>query len=146
MKASRLLSEPVPLFARLLRMIRPVLLAAACAVLIGGCSSAPAPITAHGTVTVDYTSSDDLSDGSQVVIVNSAGTVVGNGTLALKHSGPGLDGLDEEDVFGFTVTVPGGLPRYGIQVNGTRHGTLWDSASQMKSGPGVEIDETAGGL
>jgi hypothetical protein len=110
------------------------------------CSSAPAPITAHGTVTVDYNqgASDDLSDGNQVVIVNSAGTVVGTGTLALQHSGPGLLGFGEEDVFMFRVTVPGGLPRYGIQVNGTGHGTLWDSAAQMKSGPAVEIDETGG--
>jgi hypothetical protein len=109
-----------------------------------GCSSSPAPINAHGTVTVDYTSSDDLSDGSQVVIVNSAGTVVGNGTLALKHSGPGMLGIGEEDVFSFTVAVPGGLPRYGIQVGGTSHGTVWDSAAQMKSGPALSLDETTG--
>jgi hypothetical protein len=109
-----------------------------------GCSSSPAPINAHGTVTVDYTSADDLSDGSQVVIVNSAGTVVGNGTLALKHSGPGLLNIGEEDVFSFTVTVPGGLPRYGIQVGGTSHGTVWNSTAQMKSGPALSLDETTG--
>ena len=121
-------------------------LAAVAAVLLAaaGCSSSPAPITAHGTVTVDYTSSDDLSGGSQVVIVNSAGTVVGNGTLTLRHSGPGLLNFGEEDVFGFTVTVPGGLPRYGIQVGGTSHGTVWDSAAQMKTGPSLSLDETTG--
>jgi hypothetical protein len=124
------------------------LLAAVTAALLAaaGCSSSPAPINAHGTVTVDYTGSvgDDLSDGSQVVIVNSAGTVVGNTTMTLKHSGPGLLNFGEEDVFSFTVTVPGGLPRYGIQVGGTSHGTVWDSAAQMKSGPALSLDETAG--
>lgn len=120
------------------------------ATLVAGCSSSPAPINAHGTVTVDYTdpsmggTADDLSGGDQVVIVNSAGAVIGTGTLAVVSSGPGLDDIGDEDVFSFKVTVPGGLPRYGIQVNGTKHGTLWDSAAQMKSGPGVEIDETTG--
>jgi hypothetical protein len=118
---------------------------------IAGCSSSPAPITAKGTVTVDYTdpsmggTADDLADGDQVVIVNSAGTVIGNGTLATVSSGPGIDNIGDEDVFSFKVTVPGGLPRYGIQVNGTRHGTLWESAKQMQSGPGLLIDETTDG-
>lgn len=124
------------------------LLAAVTAALLaaGGCLSGPASITANGKVTVDYTGStgDDLSDGSQVVIVNSAGTVIGTGTLALKHSGPGLLNIGEEDVFSFKVTVPGGLPRYGIQVGGTSHGTVWDSAAQMKSGPALSLDETTG--
>jgi hypothetical protein len=116
-----------------------------------GCSSAPASVTASGKVTVEYTSTaiggagDDLSDGDQVVVVNSAGTVIGNGTLATVSSGPGTDNIGSEDVFSFKVTVPGGLPRYGIQVNGTRHGTLWESAKQMQAGPGVLIDETTGG-
>jgi len=129
-------------------MTRSVPLAAAvlAALLLAACSSSPAPITAHGTVTVDYTSSDDLSGGSQVVIVNSAGTVVGNGTLTATSSGPGTDGLAQQDVFSFKVQVPGGLARYGIQVGGTSHGTLWETAAQMKAGPALAIDETTGGL
>jgi hypothetical protein len=132
-------------------MPRTVPLAAAilAALLLAGCSSSPAPIAAHGKVTVDYTdpaAGDDLSDGSQVVIVNSAGTVVGNGTLTAVSSGPGLLGIGQEDVFSFKVTVPGGLPRYGIQVGGTSHGTVWETAAQMQSGPALSIDETTGGL
>jgi hypothetical protein len=133
-------------------MTRSVPLAAALAVLLlAACSSSPAPITAHGKVTVDYTDpaaggADDLSDGSQVVIVNSAGTVIGNGTLTATSSGPGIDGLGEEDVFSFKVTVPGGQPRYGIQVGGTSHGTLWETAAQMNAAPALAIDETTGGL
>ncbi|HMG61390.1 MAG TPA: hypothetical protein VK599_00435 [Streptosporangiaceae bacterium] len=113
-----------------------------------GCSSAPAAIAAHGTVAVDYTAAggDNLSDGSQVVIVNSAGTVVGNGTLAIGHAGAAPFNLGMEDDFTFTVTVPGGLPRYGIQVGGAGHGTVWETAAQMKAGPGLSIDETTGGL
>ena len=113
-----------------------------------GCSSAPAAIAAHGTVAVDYTSAgdDNLSDGSQVVVVNSAGTVVGNGTLALRHAGAAPFNIGMEDDFTFAVTVPGGLPRYGIQVGGTAHGTVWQTAAQMKSGPALSIDETTGGL
>ena len=120
---------------------------AAAGLAIAACSSGPAPITAHGKITVDYTDpsvGDDLSDGSQVVVVNSAGTVVGTGTLAVKSSGPGLDNIGSEDVFTFQVTVPGGLPRYGIQVGGTSHGTVWQSAAQMQSGPALSIDESTG--
>jgi hypothetical protein len=133
-------------------MTRSVPLAAAvlAALLLAACSSSPAPITAHGKVTVEYTDpgagADDLSDGSQVVIVNSAGTVIGNGTLTATSSGPGLLGIGQEDVFSFKVTVPGGQPRYGIQVGGTSHGTVWESAAQMQSGPALDIDETTGGL
>jgi len=107
-----------------------------------GCSSAPA------AVAVDYTAAgdDNLSDGSQVVVVNSAGTVVGNGTLALRHAGAAPFNIGMEDDFTFAVTVPGGLPRYGIQVGGTAHGTVWQTAAQMKSGPALSIDETTGGL
>jgi len=113
---------------------------------LAACSSAPATISAHGTVTVDYTGStgDDISDGSQVVVVNSSGTVIGNGTLTLKHSGPGLLNIGEEDDFTFTVTVPGGLARYGVQVGGTSHGTVWETAAQMKAGPALSIDESTG--
>jgi hypothetical protein len=115
------------------------------------CSSGPAPITAHSTMTVDYTMSgfyggagDDLSDGSQVVIVNSAGTVIGTGALTTT-SGTSLGGGDMKDTFSFTMKVPGGLPRYGIQVGGTSHGTVWESAQQMRSGPALTLDETTDG-
>jgi hypothetical protein len=84
--------------------------------------------------------------GSQVVVVNSSGTVIGNGTLAAVSSGPGIDNFGEEDVFSFKLTVPGGLARYGIQVGGTSHGTVWESAAQMQSGPALDIDESTGGL
>ena len=130
------------------RTFRLAAIIGAAAFSAAACSSSPAPVTAHGTVAVDYTSAgdDNLSDGSQVVIVNSAGTVVGNGTLALRHAGAAPFNLGMEDDFTFAVTVPGGLPRYGIQVGGTAHGTVWETAAQMKAGPGLSIDETTGGL
>jgi hypothetical protein len=87
---------------------------------------------------------DDLSDGSQIVVVNSAGTVVGTGTLSTS-GGTNLGGGDFADTFSFAVTVPGGLSRYGIQVGGTSHGTVWESAQQMKSGPALTLDETTDG-
>ena len=124
---------------------------AAASLTVAGCSSSPAPITARGTITVYYTSTsdggagDDLADGDQVVVVNASGTVIGTGTLALQNSGTGLDGMAEQDVFSFKVTVPGALPRYGIQVGGTSHGTVWDSAAQMQSGPALTLDLTADG-
>jgi hypothetical protein len=117
--------------------------------LLAGCSSSPAQITAHGKLAVDYDTSagDDLSDGSQVVVVNSAGTVVGNATLTQVSTPAGAPVFlgDSEDDFAFKVTVPGGLPRYGIQIGGTGHGTTWESAGQMTSGPSLEIDETTAG-
>jgi hypothetical protein len=126
------------------------LLAVGIASMVTACSSSPAPIAAHGSITVDYTlpfgggTGDDLSDGDQVVVVNSAGTVMGTGTLSTA-GGKSLGGAGFEDIFGFMVKVPGGLPRCGIQIDGTSHGTVWESVQQMKSGPALTLDETTNG-
>lgn len=85
----------------------------------------------NGTNTSDYS---DISDGAQVTVVNSSGTVIANGTLSFSKA-ENL-GLISADIYNFTVTVPGGLSRYGIQV-GQNRGTVWESASQMKAGPSL---------
>lgn len=105
-------------------------------------------ITAHGSLTVDYSQSlgDDIQDGAGVVVINSAGTVIANGVLKFKTTDDMGLLIGEADLFTFTVQVPGGLPRYGIQVQGVNHGTVWFSATQMKAGPGLSLDETDSGL
>lgn len=45
--------------------------------------------------------------------------------------------------FSFTVSVPGGLPRYGIQV-GQNWGTVWESASEMQKGPALTLGSLSG--
>ena len=108
----------------------------------------PGTITSHGTMAVDFSigggvlgnASDPFSDGTQVVVVNSAGTVIASSTLHAAGTSL-LGGVFPEDRYTFTVTVPGGLPRYGIQVGGTGHGTIWETPAQMIR-PALNLDLT----
>jgi hypothetical protein len=117
--------------------------------LVAGCSSGPGTLTVHGTDEVDYSTqgaSDPYSDGTQVVIYNSDNDVIATGTLSTAPQQPnplnGEFGL-EADYYTFTVTVPAGLSRYGIEIGG-QHGIVWESEKQMKSGPGLDLDLTSG--
>jgi hypothetical protein len=72
----------------------------------------------------------DISDGSQVTVVNSSNTVIGNGTLSLQ--GNQAQTVGQSDTYAFTVSnLPGGLPRYGFQI-GHNHGTVWETPSEAK--------------
>lgn len=122
------------------------------ALLVGGASG----ITSHGSLEVDDFTGNCLTDagfsditaGSQVVVTSSAGNVVGTGTLSYDaqqsqfQSGlqPGLSVC----IYPFTVTVPGGLSRYGITVS--HRGTVWFSPAQMTKGPGLVISSGGSGL
>jgi hypothetical protein len=111
-----------------------------------GCSSAPPPppITAHGSLQVDYSgdTGDNISDGDQVAVINSAGTVIANTTLSFQDTNTSFAIIGDEDNFTFTVKMPGGLPRYGIQIDSGQHGTVWETPAQMKAGPSLSLDET----
>lgn len=107
---------------------------------IGGSSN----ITVHGTevVAVDILNGQsaadlypDVATGSQVTVVDSSHKVIGTGTLS---EGPATAqfGTDSEQ-FKFTVTVPDGLTRYGIEVGNDNRGTVWFSEKEMKQGPGL---------
>jgi hypothetical protein len=93
-------------------------------------------------VTWDITNggSDPFGDGTQVVVVNSSNDVIGTSTL--QAAGHSTILLYQEDAYKFTVTVPQGQTRYGIQVGGTSHGTIWESAKQMQAGPALSLDLT----
>ncbi len=137
------------------KRITGALAAATLAAIAGGtaaCSSSPGTITGHGTMTVNYgtgigllggtAGSDPYSDGTQVVVVDSHGTVVASTALtAVKAGRVMLGGMFIEDSYTFTVTVPGGLPRYGIQVGGTNHGTIWETPAEMTH-PALTLDLT----
>lgn len=137
-------------------LISAALAASATALALVGCSSAPPPITAHGSVE-DCTNA--LSAGSQVTVVNDSGTVIGSGTLADDNSSSAqaqeqaYDALNLQPVnlddptatspsmgiYTFTVAnLPGGEPRYGV-ATGSGHGTLWYSSAQMVSGPSINL-------
>ena len=117
-------------------------LACVLVLLAGACGSQAAPITAHGALEVAVSPNDgestsqaypDINPGSQVTVINSGNDVIATGTLVFGH----IDATQgETDYYTFTVTVPAGLPRYGIQV-GNGHGTIWESAAQMKAGPSL---------
>lgn len=121
------------------------------------CSSAPPPINSDGTVTLEsgllsggnvQDTYPDITSGSQVTVTDSAGAVIGTGTLAYSSAdtaafliealagekGTGLTATEIEPdvaVYSFSASVPGGLARYGLTVGRSR-GVVWDSAAQMK--------------
>lgn len=83
----------------------------------------------------------DITEGAQVVVTNSSGSVIG--TTSLSYNGP-LSSAESKIqkgmsvcVYPFTVTVPGALSRYGITVS--HRGTVWFSAAQMAKGPGLSL-------
>jgi hypothetical protein len=103
----------------------------------------PAPmITVHGTEQVVVTSFDgmsitgafpDITGGTPVIVVNGSGAVIARGALAA--SDPSSWG-PQDAVYAFSVSVPGGESRYGIQI-GRNRGTAWFSQRQMRAGPAL---------
>jgi len=75
----------------------------------------------------------DITNGSQVAAVNSSGTGIATGTLSYK-SATDSPYRGMANYFTFVVSVPGGMPRHGIQV-GHNRGTVWESSQQMRQGP-----------
>lgn len=138
-----------------MRGIAIAITGAAAGLVLTGCgSSAPAPIRSHGVVTVFASPDDgetvqdaypDIATGGQVTIVDSSGKVVATGTLTYNPqqtasmltkatAGTAMPASDLTTFiadYDFTVSVPGGLARYGIKV-GQNRGTIYETASQMK--------------
>jgi hypothetical protein len=81
----------------------------------------------------------DVVQGTQVVVTNSAGTVIATGQLGAgqQQEFAGLGSFGATCNYPFTVQVPGGLARYGITIS--HRGTIWFSAKQMQSGPGLTL-------
>jgi len=77
----------------------------------------------------------DIADGGQVTVVNSQQQVIGDGTLS---AGAYSTGLLTAQYYNWKAAVPGGLPRYGVEV-GTNRGTVWFSQQQMKAGPSTGL-------
>lgn len=119
---------------------------------VGGAGS----IAAHGSMEVDDFNGScltdpgfsDITQGTQVVVTNSGGQVVG--TSALNYSAQdsaaqsGLQSGLSVCIYTFTVSVPGGLPRYGITVS--HRGTVWFTATQMSKGPGLSLSSGGSGF
>ena len=145
----------------------PALIAAAIvAAVLAGCSSGPPPVKSHGTITLmanplggDPVSEayPDVTDGSQVIITDSSGKVIGTGTLSpdigqesvLRQMTAASLKVDADllapdiVVYQFAVTVPGGLDRYGVKV-GQNRGTIYETAKEMKNGPSLTLGSLSG--
>jgi len=103
----------------------------------------------------------DITSGSQVIVTDSSGTVIGTGMLSYdkaktfalttgtavilaKKTGASASGIasalsQDVAIYDFSVSgLPGGLVRYGIKV-GHNRGTIWFTAAQMKAGPGLTL-------
>jgi len=77
----------------------------------------------------------DITAGAQVTVVDPSGKVIGTGSLA--EADPSAWDLYDA-VYSFTVTVPAGESRYGIEI-GQNRGTVWFTPQQMASGPGLSL-------
>lgn len=115
------------------------------ALLLAGCGGG-SQITAHGTedVTVSPGSGmtvqdafPDVTNGSQVTVVDPSGKVIGTGTLSYAKGDTGA-AIQWAMAYDFTVTVPGGETRYGIQIGHDR-GTVWFTPAQMTKGPALQL-------
>jgi len=118
--------------------------AAALATLGVAACGGPGSETVKGGLVIDESilsaSQDypDITDGTQVVVVNSAGDVVGTADLRFDAKDTvSASALISQTAYDFTVTVPSGLPRYGIRI--TTHGTVWFTPSQMSKGPVLSL-------
>jgi len=121
-------------------------------ILAGGSSS----ITSHGTMEVDDFTGDclldsgfsDITDGTQVTVTNADGTVIGTSVLSYNSGGSDPQGTIQPGlstcVYRFTVSVPGGLSRYGISVS--HRGTIWFNPTQMAKGPGLSLSSGGTGV
>jgi hypothetical protein len=136
-------------------VVAGVLGAAAVAGIVFAVTSGPGSFTAHGTDAVCVDASD-ITDGAEVTVLDSAGHVLGTGSLAEDNS-PEATKLEQQyaslqgalsylsgspsamSIYTFTVTgLPGGEPRYGITV-GQDRGTVYFTEKQMRSGPGLSL-------
>jgi hypothetical protein len=121
-------------------------------VTLGGAAS----ITARGSVEVDDFDGQcltdpgfsDITEGTQVVVTNSGGSVIGTSQLGYNTQASALQSSLQPGlsvcIYTFNVTVPGGLARYGITVS--HRGTVWFDPSQMAKGPGLSVSSGGSGL
>lgn len=127
---------------------------AAVAGIVFAVTSGPGSFTAVGTdeVCVD---APDITDGTQVTVLDSAGHVLGTGSLAEDNSSEATKLVQQYDqlqtslgqlgggsgmsIYSFKLTgLPGGQSRYGITV-GQNRGTIYFTEHQMRTGPGLDL-------
>jgi hypothetical protein len=101
-------------------------------------------MTVHGTEQVLVNSFDgmdistafpDITAGSAVTVVDQSGKVIGNSYLVASDPtswGP------QDAVYSFTVTVPAGESRYGVEI-GRNRGTAWFNTQQMRADPALSV-------
>ncbi len=152
-------------------MKKALIVVAVTATLLSGCSTAAEPgaasIGSSGTVTVpsgahkQYEGTDcegfrgisdakvdgfkDISAGTQVVVTDASGTVVGTSTLgggtlirASDWSEQSIRGLACSYTFTFTDLPDGTF--YGIHVGDSTRGDVQFSKAEMQAGPTITID------
>jgi hypothetical protein len=129
--------------------------ALAAGLTLSACSSGPSAITAHGTE-LDCTGSGDITAGSQVTVTDATGRVISTSSLTEDNSRLAQQVVSQYDAlqaelsalggssssaaaWKFTVTVPGGLARYGIAIGGPNRGVVWFTPQQMAAGPGLSL-------
>lgn len=123
-------------------IITATAVAVACAGIVAGVVlSSGSNMTVHG-ILEDCT--QNVSTGEQVTVTDSSGTVIG--TSSVTDTGQGTVTPAWMQTFGgapagtekfkFTITVPTGEVRYGINIGDIKP-TIWFSQAEMQKGPGL---------
>lgn len=107
-----------------------------------GAAAGPGQETVHGAMQVQESCEEagidypDIDQGTQVVVTDDTGKVLGSGALGemkVDDSGVDFDGYGQTCDSSFSVQVPAGQARYGVEVG--RRGTVWFTGDQMQRGP-----------
>lgn len=125
------------------------------AVLLAGCGGAGNETVKSSTEVDDFQGNcltdpgfSNISSGTQAVVKKSSGSVIGTGTLALNSSQSAEQSALQTGlsvcIYNFKVTVPDGLPRYGVTVS--HRGTVWFSSKQMSRGPDLTVGSGGSGF
>lgn len=120
------------------------------AVTVAACSSPPPDMTVHGTLEIavqDYTEfrtvySQAYQGNAQVTITGPSGTVIA--VAAADNGNVNQPSGYEVIAWGWTATIPEGLPFYGVSVSGIPGKPVQFTQAQMKAGPGVCAGDACG--
>jgi hypothetical protein len=108
---------------------------------LAACSSSPAPITVNGTVQVSINEADNIGNpgsavnpfgnGGTVTVVSGAGKTLAEGPVTPSKNAGEDEGSTAVLNYQFSLSVPGGQPRYGLELSGVT-GIAWETPAQMK--------------
>jgi hypothetical protein len=127
--------KPRPVYLPTLALVIAALAA------VAACGSTPAPITAQGTIQVSInelaniaspgSATNPFQNGGTVTVISGTGAVLAEGPITPAANVGAAEGSTAVLNFQFKLSVPGGQPRYGVELSGVP-GVIWETPQQMQ--------------